>query len=565
MELPTKGLNIIVGSNDAGKSNYLRALNLFFNNESHPGVEFDFWKNYSNQRHGVRREENRIEIELVIAPPKKQYFKNNGDVKWTKIWRENSLLPDEEIVHTDGSEFTSNFKSSYYKWLKKIRFKYVPAIKSQEYFNQLMFDLYDVLQKDTNSLEQEFNRQIGDKTSQISHQISERLNLESVLQFKGTFRDLFNTLEFGSTDGKIMLSQRGDGIKVRHIPVILQNMAEAELREERKREPIANTIWGFEEPENNLEFDSAKKLADHFVEYLDNIHFQDEQFSKYDEGVQIFLSTHSPIFYTLGNNSNEKVSTFFVSKSKDESSNIRLVDHQQSIQLEKEMKLLPLIELSKHWKNINDEIDSIRKDKDELEKAKEQFSNNKKCIILTEDKKQGLVETLLLANGFVIDEFDLVSYNGCSKIGSAEVLYNYLKDKFRETCPPILIHRDKDYMNPRDIQEEKKKYLKKGLELFITEGTDVESYFTRIDHIKHCHPELSEDEILEIRKKALQDNREQAIQAIKRIEYGDKYADKNSFLMDKIPEYYDENEAVLFHGKKVFRNIKSKKKKKTGN
>ncbi|MFY7671572.1 AAA family ATPase [Tenacibaculum sp. MEBiC06402] len=32
--LPTKDLNIIVGSNDAGKSNYLRALNLFFNNES---------------------------------------------------------------------------------------------------------------------------------------------------------------------------------------------------------------------------------------------------------------------------------------------------------------------------------------------------------------------------------------------------------------------------------------------------------------------------------------------------------------------------------------------------
>ncbi|MFY7671573.1 hypothetical protein ACOSP6_10865 [Tenacibaculum sp. MEBiC06402] len=427
-----------------------------------------------------------------------------------------------------------------------------------------MFDLYDVLQKDTNSLEIEFNKQIGSKTAQISRQISERLNLESILQFKGTFRDLFNTLEFGSTDGKIMLNQRGDGIKVRHIPVILQNMAEAELREERKREPIANTIWGFEEPENNLEFDSAKKLADQFIEYLDRIYFQDENFAKYDEGVQIFISTHSPIFYTLGNTTSERVSTFFVNKSKDESSTIRLIDYNNSIQLEKEMKLLPLIELSKYWKDINNEIETLKIEKEELEKVKSQFTDSKKCIVLTEDKKQGLVEILLLANGFKPDEYEIQSYNGCSKINSAEVLHSYLKDKFIDTCPPILIHRDKDYMNPRDIEEEKRKYNKKGLEIFITKGTDIESYFTNIRHIKHCHPELSEEDIDNIRKLAIKDNKEYAIEAMKKNEYGEKHANKNSFLMDKIPEYYNTHEETLFHGKKVLKNIKAQIQAKTG-
>jgi predicted ATP-dependent endonuclease of OLD family len=48
-------LNLIIGSNDAGKSNYLRALNLFFNNQSESNTTFSFWKDYSIQRHGVRR------------------------------------------------------------------------------------------------------------------------------------------------------------------------------------------------------------------------------------------------------------------------------------------------------------------------------------------------------------------------------------------------------------------------------------------------------------------------------------------------------------------------------
>lgn len=557
VDLPTKDLNIIVGSNDAGKSNYLRALNLFFNNECEPGVPFNFWKNYSNQRHGVRREENRIEIELVIAPPRKQKFMNHGDIRWTKIWKVDSTLPEENIVYLDGQVFVSNYKSTYYKWLKKIKFKYVPAIKSQDYFKQLMFDLYDVLQKDTNSLESEFNKQIGEKTSQISNQLNKRLNLDSILQFKGSFKDLFNTLEFGSSDGRLMLDQRGDGIKVRHIPIILQNMAEAELNEQRKREPIANTIWGFEEPENNLEFDSAKKMADNFMEYLDRIHFNDEQDSIYDEGVQIFISTHSPIFYTLGYNNDKRVSTLFVSKSKDNSSIMKLINQDQNFQLENDMQLLPLIELSKYWKGINEEISIVRAEKEILEKEKLNFTDTKKCIILTEDEKQGMVEKLLISNDFCEGDFDLRSYNGCSKIDSVEVLYAYLKDKYGESCPPILVHRDKDYMNPKDVEQEKTKYKKKGINLFLTRGTDIESYFTNIEHLKFCHPELQEEDLKQIRREALDSIRENSMEQLKKNEYGDKHANKNSFLMDQIPLYYKEHEEELFHGKKAHRKIKA--------
>ena len=36
-------LAIFVGKNDCGKSNILRALNLFFNDETNPGIEFSLY------------------------------------------------------------------------------------------------------------------------------------------------------------------------------------------------------------------------------------------------------------------------------------------------------------------------------------------------------------------------------------------------------------------------------------------------------------------------------------------------------------------------------------------
>ncbi len=557
VHLPTSDLNVIVGSNDAGKSNYLKALSLFFNNSSEPNSQFSFWNDYSNQRHGVKKEENRIEIELIINPPRKQNFKNSAPVRWSKIWKGQSMRPEETITYLDGKLLSTDKRSAYYKWLKKIKFKYVPAIKSDLYFSNLMYDLYDVLQEDTYELEQAFNQQIREKTNLISQQLNSRLSIDSILQFKGSFRNLFHSLEFGSNDGRTMLSQKGDGVKVRHIPIILQNIAEAELRENRHREPIASTIWGFEEPENNLEFDSAKRLADTFLEYIDRVHFEDEDYSKFDEGIQIFLTTHSPIFYTLGNQNNNRISSFFVKKHSDESSNIRPITNEESIVIETEMKLQPLFELSKHWQTINVKIDNLEKKKLALEKEIESFSNKYKCIFLTEDKNQELLKTLLISNGFHLDEVDIRSYNGCTSIGSTQVLYQYLKDKFKDTCPAVVVHRDKDYLTPIEVQEEIKKFEKIGITLFVTEGTDIESYYVRIEHLKFCYPAIEEVDIDKIVKTAKEENKEMAINALRTKEYGTKHKHKNTHLGDALVRYYEANETLLFHGKKVLGKVKS--------
>ena len=43
-----KNLNVFVGLNDAGKSNFLKALNLFFNGETDYNIQFDFKKDFSD-------------------------------------------------------------------------------------------------------------------------------------------------------------------------------------------------------------------------------------------------------------------------------------------------------------------------------------------------------------------------------------------------------------------------------------------------------------------------------------------------------------------------------------
>lgn len=45
--LDVEKMNIFVGLNDVGKSNVLKALNLFFNNKTDAGVKYNFDTDYS--------------------------------------------------------------------------------------------------------------------------------------------------------------------------------------------------------------------------------------------------------------------------------------------------------------------------------------------------------------------------------------------------------------------------------------------------------------------------------------------------------------------------------------
>ena len=114
-------INFFVGKNDCGKSNVLKALNLFFNGETDFGRKFDFSLDYSKLAKKVVKHASEIKISIDIVMPKS--FKESGIKTWTKIWR-NGKLHHDNI----NELFKESIKGTTY--LNRIKYFYIPAVKS---------------------------------------------------------------------------------------------------------------------------------------------------------------------------------------------------------------------------------------------------------------------------------------------------------------------------------------------------------------------------------------------------------------------------------------------------
>lgn len=126
-------INIFVGLNDAGKSNILKALNLFFNDETEPGVEFDFETDYCKSAPIIAKKAKEIEIKITFSIP--ENYNDNAEVIWKKTWRKEGK---------NKNEYNRSFKqrSKVPILFTRIKYKYVPAVKSNDYFKYLLVDLY---------------------------------------------------------------------------------------------------------------------------------------------------------------------------------------------------------------------------------------------------------------------------------------------------------------------------------------------------------------------------------------------------------------------------------------
>ena len=87
-----KDFNCFVGKNDSGKSNVLKALNLFFNEKTDFDTPFDFESDYSKFAKRGQKQAREISIALEIVVP--ETFIEHGVKTWKKTWRINGLHSD---------------------------------------------------------------------------------------------------------------------------------------------------------------------------------------------------------------------------------------------------------------------------------------------------------------------------------------------------------------------------------------------------------------------------------------------------------------------------------------
>lgn len=328
IKINANSMNILVGLNDIGKSNILKALNLFFNNQTDYNNDFNFNTDFSYlfpaESHGTKE----ITISISFALP--DTFKGCKKYIWEKKWRSIGLVSDKI---TDQNKKLPSKKSRIQNALRRIRFRYVPAVKSKEYFRSLLVELYSTISSSLDSPLQDSIKNFTDvlqkHTSSINDGVHEKLNISSNLTFPENLNSIFSDLIFitkSENDCKgINLNYRGDGIQARHIPIILKFIADEDQKSRNSGTTRITTIWGFEEPENGVELSKAFELAKEFTDYADNI--------------QIFVTTHSPAFYMIKEHDN--VSVFYVERNLDSAT---IVKNDADIKfLTKEMGLMPLV------------------------------------------------------------------------------------------------------------------------------------------------------------------------------------------------------------------------------
>lgn len=288
--------NCFVGKNDSGKSNVLKALNLFFNNKTDFKTDLDFQSDYSKLAKRGKKQAKEIVISIDIVIPKS--YKEHGIKTWKKVWRIDGL-------HSDNLKTLFSAGSKGYTLLDRIQYLYIPAVKSNEYFKDLLSEVYASMTKTANSalsdLNEKYSLQLQALTSDLSQQIQEILGLQSSIRMPDNLNTLFRDLSFSTSDDFVRgvdLNHRGDGIKARHIPAILRFIQKSSEKSRPKSSVSGSYIWGFEEPENGVEYLSSFEMAQEFYSYINDC--------------QILLTTHSPAFYMQGKSQDS--TRFFVSK-----------------------------------------------------------------------------------------------------------------------------------------------------------------------------------------------------------------------------------------------------------
>lgn len=387
-----KDVNIISGANDSGKSNILRALNLFFNNEIIPGVPFNLERDLCKLKR--QRSDERV------AQKRKEGAK---DVRQRDLWvkikvhfynSKKGILPEHFYVekmwdHSKSGEISaSNHKNKKLRktqqgaadgqltqFLKQFRFEYVPAIKDREYFRYLFGKLQEALfEKDSSAKfknhSETFNKMLLSETEKLFEDFKKDTNIDAKFDIPSTLFDFVRTLSV-TTENNISLFERGDGIQARFIPEILN-----EIYRGQKKKKI---IWGFEEPENSYEDKNLRKLRDDFV-------------NLYASTKQILLTTHSFNILSLNGDNISKYrvwkvkesGTSLITKLKYKNNQLQL-DKTDEERLEEELGIFELTaELDALYKKKEEEeLTFIKKQKEEIQLKIESLN---KPLLFAEDK-----------------------------------------------------------------------------------------------------------------------------------------------------------------------------------
>lgn len=292
-EFSCSDLNVFTGCNDCGKSNIVKALDLFFNNKVgherfNPDSDFNKWFRDNNER-GTRD----IVIKIYFAPGNYKDIDgiNNGFIAEKIFGIDGSI---RSYFYLSENQDALEVNSTSYKRADsvirdKIKFIYVPAIRDEEFRRALQKELLQITNSG-NKLSETFSNLRGelDKTfAEFSKTIKTKVNISvnADIQFSTLLESMtFNTNEQivirkrgrgGKESQPVAMINRGDGIQMQFLSFLLWFLT----TKDRKH----RYIWGYEEPEIAFEYKKQFEMSNVFSDV-------------FPKNAQIFATTHSPAF-----------------------------------------------------------------------------------------------------------------------------------------------------------------------------------------------------------------------------------------------------------------------------
>jgi hypothetical protein len=136
-------------------------------------------------------------------------------------------------------------------------------------------------------------------------------------------------------------------------------------------------------------------------------------------------------------------------------------------------------------------------------------AGNNRCVVLTEDKNIRGLEVILRNCNFDMSDTIVLSYRGITSINLLDPLVKQIRST---TQSPIVVHRDRDYLDPDEVETWKVGIRALNAEPFVTERTDIEDYFVSDHVLENLTEEIPGFDLGAVKDQMIRQCQEQAIQ-----------------------------------------------------
>lgn len=516
-------LNVIVGTNNSGKSSFLQAIQ--FANSCAQSIQQDsdeksiFTKSipfediiYAPLSDLESVSHNRIFTQNSAKSPHHpviKFFTNSGEtsVSISRGKNKNVTISIDETSTAKRLADRKNPLCSYVPGLAGISNREPFMTKGMVYKSIARGDANKVFRNVLYLLKMDEENNISKKWSAFQTSLSKIFeNLKLEVRFNPDI-DEFIQVEF-SRDGKLFLPIDAAGTGILQVIQILSYIAFYEP-----------DILILDEPDSHLHPDNQRKLAE-FLEY----HSSKNNF-------KVLISTHSRNMME----SLEKLGANFVWMENGLVNNFEF-----------------------------DFVDSLLKLGEQ--NVQQVFDASTKYLLLTEDEDTSYIKHILMSSKTDIDNIRILSFDGCSNTVAAEKV----ADIYKVINPDakIIIHLDRDFQSDEEIDSLVRKYNNKGISVFITENSDIEGYFLEFDHVRYLIDnrneknkmyggrmiEISDDELMTLIENAKRDSIFKVFGVLCEKTSRQPNADTFKQIFEEItsnPDYY-------WHGKEAFGNLSAK-------